>query len=75
MLEYKVIGKYAEIVGATPDETIINIPKKIDDFIVEYKTNPSKLIPYFSSPSLNFSKSSAIIPNEFEISLPIAKKS
>ena len=34
MLEYVVKGRYAEIVGATFDETIINIPKKIDDYIV-----------------------------------------
>ena len=34
MLEYVIKGKYAEIIGATDDETIINIPKKIDDYIV-----------------------------------------
>lgn len=34
MLEYVIKGKYAEIVGATDDETIIEIPKKIDDYIV-----------------------------------------
>lgn len=34
MLEYVVKGNYVEIVGATDDETVIEIPKKIDDYIV-----------------------------------------
>ena len=34
MLEYVIKGKYAEIVGASDDETIIEIPKKIDDYVV-----------------------------------------
>ena len=34
MLEYIVKGRYAEIVGCTDDETVVNIPKMIDNYIV-----------------------------------------
>ena len=60
MLEYVVKGKYAEIVGATDDETVIEIPKKIDDYIV-VKIQENAFVEHPSLMSITIPKTMRVI--------------